>query len=293
FERMGPHHLAREFFAQTAASFPFSYYSILALSQLPSAQSFRTNQGTVCFEPLICEGNATTHPHFEKFCLLEHLRLSELALREWPAAKEELGESSGLWWRQVVLRHLLGERMQVSRILRDRLNSCLLRADPRLPELFWRIAYPLDFDDIIKKYCSIRGLDVHFVLGLICQESYFQANAVSSAGATGLMQLMPQTARRLAAKVGLSYSAAKLSDPEYNIALGTAYLRELLDEFAGDSVLVLAAYNAGESRAQAWDAEFGGEVDVFIEHIPFRETRLFVKRVQQNAAAYRRLFPDL
>jgi len=293
FEKLGQARLAQEFLAQTSASFPFSYYSVLASLKTFPSPSFLKAQEAACYEPLLCENSDGNHPHFEKFCLLEHLGLSELALREWPSVREEIGESSGLWWRQVVLRHRLGEPMQASRILRDRLNLCLLRGDPKLPELFWRIAYPVDFDDIIKKYCSIRSLDVHFVLGLICQESYFQANAVSSAGATGLMQLVPQTARRLAPKVGLSYSAARLSDPDYNIALGTAYLRELLDEFGGDTILVLAAYNAGESRAQAWDAEFGGETDVFIEHIPFRETRRFVKRVLQNAAAYRRLYPTL
>jgi soluble lytic murein transglycosylase len=292
-EKMGKPLLARGLFRQTYSRFPYSYYGILAAAKLPSDSLATPSAQTPCLEPLSCEENLQLNPHWEKFCLLEHLRLSDLALQEWPAAKEELGESPGLWWRQTALLQDLGKPMQAWQVLRDHLNSCLLRADSTLPELFWRVAYPLDFDDMVKKDCAANHLDVHFMLGLICQESHFQANAASSAGAIGLMQLMPNTARRLSPKLGLSYSSKRLADPEYNIALGAAYFAQLLSEFNGDSILALAAYNAGESRAQAWDEEFGGETDVFVEHIPFRETRLFIKRIVQNRAAYRRLYPNL
>jgi len=293
FERMKNPHRARELFQQTQVSFPYSYYAILAALKLPLDTPVWPQGEASSWEPFTCPDEPATTPHLAKFCLLEHLRLSDLALREWPAVQSEVGESPGLWWQRAALLEDVGDRNQAWLVIRDHLLSILLKGGSKVPDLFWRITYPLDFDDIAKRYASARGLNAHFVLGLICQESRFQADVVSSAGAIGLMQLMPTTAQHLARQLGLPSSPARLVDAEYNIALGTAYLTELFEEFAGDSILVLAAYNAGESAALAWDAEFGGETDVFVEHIPYRETRLFVKRVLQNIAAYRRLYPDL
>lgn len=293
FEKKGKEQRAREFFDRTRTFFPHSYYSLLTTAKLPADTLAAIEWGASSWEPFHCSGDSTANPHVEKFCLLMHLRLSDLALREWSAVKHELGESPGLWWCRAVLLNDIGDDRQAWLTIRDHLRLFLLKGDAKLPDLFWRIAYPLDFDDIVKKYALVRGLDPHFVLGLICQESRFHADIASGVGAIGLMQLMPPTAHRIARKLGMSYSRSKLIDPEYNIALGTAYLAELFEEFAGDSILVLAAYNAGESAAQAWDAEFGGEADVLVEHIPYSETRIFVKRVLQHIAAYRRLYPDL
>jgi soluble lytic murein transglycosylase len=291
---MGKASRAREFFDQTRTFFPHSYYSLLTAQKLPADTLAAAEWGASSWEPFRCPADSVAaNSHWEKFCLLTHLRLSDLALREWPEVQRELGESPGLWWRRAVLLNDMGDDKQAWLTIRDHLRNFLLKGDSRLPDLFWRIAYPLDFDDIVKKYALARGLNPHFVLGLICQESRFQSDIASNAGAVGLMQLMPPTAQRVARKLGLSYSQGKLTDPEYNIALGTAYLAELFEEFAGDSVLVLAAYNAGDSAAQSWDEEFGGQSDVFVEHIPYRETRIFVKRVLQHIAAYRRLYPHL
>ncbi len=293
FEKMKDSYRASELFQQTQVSFPYSYYAILSASK-PRLDTLVWPQGDASsWEAFTCADEAATTPHLAKFCLLEHLRLSDLALREWPAVQSEIGESPGLWWQRAALLEDVGARDQAWLVIRDHLLFILLKGGPKVPDLFWRITYPLDFDDIVGRYTLAQPFDAHFVLGLICQESRFQAEVVSGAGAIGLMQLMPATAQRLALQLGLPSSSARLVDAEYNITLGTAYLAELFERFSGDSVLVLAAYNAGESAALAWDAEFGGETDVFVEHIPYRETRLFVKRVLQNAAAYRRLYPKL
>jgi soluble lytic murein transglycosylase len=293
FEKMKNPPRAQELFQQTRVSFPYSYYAILAERKLPLDAPSWPQTEPAFEQPFDCAIEKEMPSHSMKFCLLEHLGLSDLALREWPAVQDEVGESPGLWWWRAALLEDTGDQNDAWLVIRDHLSSVLLGGGSEVPDLFWRIAYPFDFDDIVQKYSVARPFDAHFVLGIICQESRFRADAVSGAGAVGLMQLMPPTARRLAPKLGLPSSAAKLTNPEHNIALGTAYLEELFQMFSGDSVLVLAAYNAGESAAQAWDAEFGGETDVFIEHIPYRETRLFVKRVLQNIAAYRRLHPDL
>ena len=130
---------------------------------------------------------------------------------------------------------------------------------------------------------------------IIRQESQFEADAVSRAGARGLMQLMPATARSVAKSEGLGASPDdKLFDPAFNIRLGRSYLASLVDDFGGSYVLAIASYNAGPGRAREWMRSFGDprspEVDVvdWVEMIPFEETRTYVQRVMENLHVYRR-----
>ncbi|MFN3075282.1 MAG: transglycosylase SLT domain-containing protein [Alphaproteobacteria bacterium] len=133
------------------------------------------------------------------------------------------------------------------------------------------------------------------VLAVIRQESNFQKEAVSVAGAKGLMQLLPGTARQIAKAHKMKFTAASLtSDPNYNITLGRAYLEELLDSFGGSYILSIAAYNAGPSRVRQWTRELGdpresieSAID-WIESIPFSETRNYVQRVLEGTQVYRR-----
>lgn len=132
------------------------------------------------------------------------------------------------------------------------------------------------------------------VLAVMRQESEFYPKAHSPAGALGLMQLMPATARQTAQRMGLPSSRERLtSDPDYNIRLGQAYLAELLNRFRGSYILALAAYNAGPSRAERWIALYGDPRDPavnpidWIERIPFSETRNYVQRILESLVVYR------
>jgi soluble lytic murein transglycosylase len=132
------------------------------------------------------------------------------------------------------------------------------------------------------------------VLAMTRQESAFDVAAVSRAGARGLMQLMPTTAKEVAKQQGLPYNADRLlSDPTYNLTLGRAFLDGLLERFSGSYVLSVAAYNAGPARVWQWVQQFGDprepNVDVidWIELIPFNETRSYVQRVLENLQVYR------
>jgi soluble lytic murein transglycosylase len=132
------------------------------------------------------------------------------------------------------------------------------------------------------------------VYAIARQESLFNASAASPAGALGLMQLMPATARETAGTYGLAYSRDRLTaDPAYNAALGSAHLGELIREFGDAYALVFAAYNAGRSRVYQWLKRFGdprrGEVDPvdWVEMIPFTETRNYVQRVMEGLQVYR------
>jgi len=154
-----------------------------------------------------------------------------------------------------------------------------------------RIVHPFPHRDIIVREASARGLDPFFVAGLIRQESMFHAEIRSVAGAVGLMQLMPATAREVAGTLGIRYSPEVLNDPEVNVRLGTTYLASMLSRFQGRAEDALSAYNAGPSRILQWrQTPTYMDRDVFMEHIPFQETRHYVKVVQQYARVYTALY---
>ena len=154
-----------------------------------------------------------------------------------------------------------------------------------------RIVHPFPWRDAIVREARSRGLDPFFVAGLIRQESLFHPTIRSSAGAVGLMQLMPGTGREVAQAEGLRFSPAILEDPEMNIRLGTAFLASMVRRFDGRAEDALAAYNAGPTRARQWrERPEYRNVDVFREHIPFRETRHYVKVVHQYTRIYTALY---
>lgn len=158
-----------------------------------------------------------------------------------------------------------------------------------VPRYFLAMYYPLRYGDEIVEYSRKNGLDPYLIMGLIHQESYYNPNAKSSVGATGLMQLMPATGKELAGRLGVS---PRLTDPKTNIRLGTAHFRMLVNLFGGNTELAIASYNAGQGRVAQWRrAAPGRPMDEFLESIPYRETRTYVKHVVMLGSAYRRMYP--
>lgn len=153
------------------------------------------------------------------------------------------------------------------------------------------LRYLAPYRDVLKTHVSEMGLDEAWVYGLIRQESRFVANIRSSAGASGLMQLMPGTAKWVAGKLGLrNWRWSQVTEIDTNISLGTYYLRHVLDMLDGQPVLASAAYNAGPGRARRWRPETAIEGAVYAETIPFNETRDYVKKVMSNATYYAHAF---
>ncbi len=131
------------------------------------------------------------------------------------------------------------------------------------------------------------GLDPAYVYGLIRQESRFIMDARSHVGASGLMQVMPATAKWTARKIGLNdFRPEQITDKETNVAIGTGYLKLVLDDFAGSMPLAAAAYNAGPSRPRRWRNGPVLEAAIWAENIPFLETRDYVKKVLSNTTNY-------
>jgi soluble lytic murein transglycosylase len=159
-----------------------------------------------------------------------------------------------------------------------------------VPMSIWRIVYPLPYAPLIRYYAGRYGLNPMLLASLIRQESGFQPDAISGAGAIGLAQLMPFTALKWSRMLRLWYSRGRLLDPQYNLALGGAYLQALIKEFHSPEA-ALAAYNAGEVRVAQWLADFHDPDPArFVESIPFTQTRDYVQIVLGGASIYQRLY---
>ncbi len=150
--------------------------------------------------------------------------------------------------------------------------------------------FPMPFKAAVLARAQSIALEPAYVYGLIRQESRFIMDARSVVGASGLMQVMPATAKWTAKKIGMGdFTPAKLTDRDTNIAIGTAYLKLVLDSFQGSMPLAAAAYNAGPSRARTWRGASGApvlEAAIWAENIPFNETRDYVKKVLSNTTLY-------
>ena len=152
------------------------------------------------------------------------------------------------------------------------------------------LRFPTPYREVVNSYTRQLDLDEAWVYGLVRQESRFATDARSSAGAQGLMQLMPATARHVARRLGMpGYARNHATSVETNINLGTYYLRNLMDSVDNQAVLATTGYNAGLSRARAWRADRPLEGAVYAETIPFTETRDYVRKVMSNTMYYSRL----
>lgn len=150
--------------------------------------------------------------------------------------------------------------------------------------------FPMPFRAHVLERAQAIGLDPAYVFGLIRQESRFIMDAKSVVGAAGLMQVMPATARWTAKKIGITdFQAHHITDRDTNIAIGTGYLKLVLDNFGGSMPMAAAAYNAGPNRPRMWRGETGGpvwEAAIWAENVPFAETRDYVKKVLSNTTNY-------
>jgi len=148
-----------------------------------------------------------------------------------------------------------------------------------------KASYPLEFKEVVIKNSNDNNIPRNLVMAVIREESRFSVNRESSAGAKGLMQLMPKTAAWIAVTREISYDPNTLSDPEVNINLGSWYIRYLLNQFQNDNTLALEAYNAGITNVKSWQTENQGAIQ-------FKETEQFVKKVLKSKLKYDQLYGE-
>lgn len=162
------------------------------------------------------------------------------------------------------------------------------------PLLFWlkRQVYPLEYRNYIIESSQEFKIDPHLLAAIIYEESRFRPKAKSPAGALGLMQIMPGTAKRIAVKMRLKeFKEEDLLNPELNIRMGVWYFRFLINKYNGDETLALAAYNAGYRYVDEWIKK-GKQVKIKPDDIPFPETRDFIYKVKNSSEKYYELYGD-
>ena len=215
----------------------------------------------------------TAQPGFARALLLVSIGLRGEGVREWNFSIRGLSD-----------RELLAAaQLACDREVWDR---CINTSDKTRSEIDMEQRFPAPMLRDVTARARETGLDPAFVYGLIRQESRFIMDARSGAGASGLMQLMPATAKWTAKKIGLTYSPGLIADRDTNLRLGNAYLKLVLDDVGGSQAMAAAAYNAGPGRPRKWREGPLLDAAVWAENIPFPETRDYVKKVLSNAAYY-------
>jgi soluble lytic murein transglycosylase len=215
----------------------------------------------------------------------------EFQNRASPSLQEQLTDgliriAVGEYLDGIFMLSNLSDRVTTEPELQSQRGTVLaLHQDPR----YWQALYPIPYWPDIQRWSSAQSLNPVLVLGLMRQESRFTSDIKSVVGATGLMQLMPETAQTVAA--GLKLKTYRLDNPSDNIRLGTSYLNATHQTFQGNSMLAIASYNAGPGSVDSWLKTLETQdADVFIETIPFDETQNYVKAVLGNYWNYLRLY---
>jgi len=290
---------AEEHCARLSRDFPHSFYRQLISLQgrLPSAPQgpFPILQDPQ-LPPFLEVRADTSGPravHLEKGRLLARMALLPLAAEELEAAEGE-GENAEEMWMEISRLFREAEEYHRSNLLvRKKFALKPLSGQPSDKEIsLYRLAYPVGNPSLVDHYAQARNLDPALLCALILEESRFQAQAVSPAGARGLMQVMPQTGKKIARELKIPrFSGEQLFDPAVNIRLGSWYFARMLEEFGGKVHLALAAYNAGPHMVRKWLADGGSSGDdEFVENIPYPETRNYVIRVMGSTQVYRFLY---
>jgi soluble lytic murein transglycosylase len=263
---------SRELLASIAS--PLHFYGKLAMEELgrplvlPAAP------------PALTDGERTAaaaRPGLQRALLLIELGLRSEGVREWNYTLRGLGD-----------RELLAAaQLACDREVWDR---CINTSERTREQIDMRQRFPTPLREAVTASARSSGIEAAYVYGLIRQESRFITDARSHVGASGLMQLMPATARWTARKLDIDYRPGRINDSELNLRLGTGYLRLMLDSFEGSQAMAAAGYNAGPNRPRRWREGPVLDAAAWTENIPFGETREYVKRVLSNATDYAALF---
>ena len=292
---------AREFYLQVCARYIYTYYCQLArertdllasvaptpepvisgaqLPIAPDAPLLRTNRSEI-------EQQAAYRRAIE----LKVLGLESDAAHELAVLTDRYAQDADTLLVLSVMLNEVGAYHHALRLARTRFRDKLERTGGAVAPELWKVAYPTGLVPTIKDQ-GVKGVDPYLVAAIIREESQYDWKAVSRVGAIGLMQVMPVTANVVAQRYGFpAVMRDDLFDQETNIRIGVRYVEQLLDQFSGNVVQTIAAYNAGPVVVGNWVAlHRGRSQDEFVELIPYQETRQYVKRVLRSYREYTRL----
>jgi len=258
-------------------SHEYHYYGQLAAEELGAAAG--AGMAVLKFEPTTQETEAMqVRPEVQRTVLLYRLGLRVEAEKEWDWALHGLDDRELLVAAAVAQRNEMYDRS--------------INAAMRTVELHdFNLRYPAPYREALQLSLQENNLEEAWVYGLMRQESRFVTHAKSEAGAAGLMQVMPETAHWAARRLGLKgYRKGMIHQLDMNLRLGTYYMKNVYSRFDDSPVLASAAYNAGPTRARKWRANRPLEGAIYVETIPFDETRDYVRKVMSNTLYYSKLF---
>lgn len=266
---------AETLFAELSREYHF--YGQLSAEELGSAPAAGIMSAS--YQPTMIEIEVMlAQPAMQRTLDLYRMGLREEAAKEWSLAVRKLDDKQLLVASEIASRNEMYDRS---------INA----ADRTLLLHDFNLRYPAPYRDSLQGRIQENNLEEAWVYGLMRQESRFVTQAKSNVGAAGLMQVMPATARWIAQRLGMKdYRKVLISQLDTNLKLGTYYMKNVLSTLGNNPVLASAAYNAGPGRARQWLANSPLEGAIYVECIPFDETRDYVKKVMSNTVYYAKLF---
>ncbi len=258
-------------------SHEYNFYGQLAAEELGTEPA--SSISTLAFQPGKEElYTVQSLPGIQRTLALYRMELRTEAAREWSWATRNFDDRKLLIAAELARRYGMYDR-------------AISAADRTVAQHDFNLRYLAPYRDSLQGSLREHGLEEAWVYGLMRQESRFAPHAKSDVGAAGLMQIMPATAKWVARKMGMrDYRKSLIHETEVNLKLGTYYMKDILASFDNSAVLASAAYNAGPARARQWRGERPLEGAIYVETIPFDETRNYVKKVMSNTVYYARLF---
>jgi peptidoglycan lytic transglycosylase len=293
---LGQNDRARELYTEAVRRFKYSYHGGKAAEALNLVEDGASSTHPAS-PPEVGAAGEIPEPIFSRareLLLLDRLEEAADELKRAPATPSAQATLAWIDWR-------FGNYRSAIVNMRRAYPGWVGEAGDELPPAVWQVLFPLDYGNTIVTRAHAEGLDPALVAALIWQESAFDPTAVSTAGARGLMQIMPPTGRTVSRKLGRAAGkkaaarrrapAPNLTDPTTALTLGTHYLRQMLDRYGGRVERALAAYNAGPTRVNSWVAARPNmSAEEFVESIPFVETRAYVMNILEHREQYQRLY---
>jgi soluble lytic murein transglycosylase len=283
---MGQADLARALYMETVRRFKHLYHGQRAAEALDHVRTGASSTHPAATPPRpgpvqVAEPSRT---RVQQWLLIDRWGEAADELRTVPPTAQVHATLAWLDWKRGALRPAINS-------LRRAYPEWMSADGDAMPDPAWRILYPVEYQELLVEAARRENLDPALLAGIIWQESTFDPQAVSVAGARGLMQILPSTGRSLARSMGMRYTESLLFQPEAGLRLGARYFRRLLDAFGGRVERALAAYNAGPGRTGVWTAAMpGATAEQFIESIPYPETRGYVTGILSHREHYRRLY---
>lgn len=254
-----------------------NYYGQLAAEELGASSA--SGMISASYQPSkTAISTMLAQPAMQRALALYRMDLRTDAVLEWEWATRKLDDKQLLVAAEIARRN-------------EMYDHAINTADRTVQLHDFNLRYPAPYREAMQGYIRKNDLEEAWVYGLMRQESRFVAQAKSTVGAAGIMQIMPATARWIAQKLGMKdYRKALIHQLDTNLKLGTYYMKTVLSSLDNNPLLASVAYNAGPRRARQWRAENALEGTIYAETIPFDETRNYVKKVMSNTVYYSKLF---